>query len=192
MKQEWRAQAAKLARAYMRGGQTPYAAAKRTGFARVSLMEQAIDELERVEGGKPRAGKKPPMRYGPRMERKAMGSAEARTQSADRVIEGEYYDLLVFEASGDMTPMVRVVRKHGRQVYANYASDKVPGVIELLQRYACEVGLTEPNRADALVRENDELGEALAAAREQLVQLREAYKELECENALLRREGYLA
>lgn len=40
---------AQLARAYMNGGTTPYLAARKCGFLRVSLMEEAIDELEKQE-----------------------------------------------------------------------------------------------------------------------------------------------
>lgn len=40
---------AKLARAYMKGGFPPYQAARKCGFVRVSLMEEAIRELEAHE-----------------------------------------------------------------------------------------------------------------------------------------------
>lgn len=40
---------AKLARAYVRGGLPPYQAARKCGFLRVSLMEEAISELDAYE-----------------------------------------------------------------------------------------------------------------------------------------------
>ena len=47
---EWRMQAAQLALAYMAGGDPPYQAARKTGFMRVSIMEEAIKELEKEQG----------------------------------------------------------------------------------------------------------------------------------------------
>jgi hypothetical protein len=44
-----RLEQAKLARAYMRGGTPPYQAARKCGFVRVALMEEAIHELETQE-----------------------------------------------------------------------------------------------------------------------------------------------
>lgn len=47
---EWRMQAAQLALAYMAGGDPPYQAARKTGFMRVAIMEEAIKELEKEQG----------------------------------------------------------------------------------------------------------------------------------------------
>lgn len=44
-----RLEQAKIARAYVRGGTPPYQAARKCGFLRVSMMEEAIDELEKQE-----------------------------------------------------------------------------------------------------------------------------------------------
>lgn len=47
---EWRMQAAQLALAYMAGGDPPYQAARKTGFMRVAIMEEAIKEMEKEQG----------------------------------------------------------------------------------------------------------------------------------------------
>lgn len=47
---EWRMKAAELAKAYMAGGEPPYQAARKTGFMRVAIMEEAIRELENAQG----------------------------------------------------------------------------------------------------------------------------------------------
>lgn len=44
-----RMEAAKLALAYMAGGEAPYQAARKCGFARVGIMEEAIREMEAAE-----------------------------------------------------------------------------------------------------------------------------------------------
>lgn len=44
-----RLEQAKLARAYMKGGTPPYQAARKCGFMRVALMEEAIRDLEKQE-----------------------------------------------------------------------------------------------------------------------------------------------
>lgn len=47
---KWRMESAKLAKAYLNGGEPSYQAARKAGFMRVAEMEAAIRELERKEG----------------------------------------------------------------------------------------------------------------------------------------------
>lgn len=173
---EWRMEAARLALAYMAGGDPPYQAARKTGFMRVSVMEEAIKELEKEQGKQDQIetaeqqvhGLDAPQPETSKSETMPVMCAEF-TNSAFCVRE--------YEPKDGKDGMVRIWAGN-RPQYIYASIQRVPMLIDLLKEAATGKG-SKPgmDERDLLIREKDaqilKLQRDLAEAMEQLRQERQ-------------------
>lgn len=173
---EWRMETAKLALAYMAGGDPPYQAARKTGFMRVSVMEEAIKELEKEQNKQEQAETAEQQVYGPEEPQPKTAGSETEPvmcaefcNSAFRVRE--------YEPKADKDGMVRIWAGNRPQfIYASI--QRVPMLIDLLKEVTTgRAGKPGMDERDLLIREKDtqilKLQRDLAEAMDKLQQERQ-------------------
>ena len=193
---EWRMQAAKLAKAYMAGGDAPYQAARKTGFMRVGIMEEAIKELEKEQGKE---------EYRQEVEAQVMGAGKIDADEVEGKIEpvlaAEYKNVVFcvreYEPKDGKDGMVRIwAGARPQYIWSNI--NHVPMLIDLLKNVMAGKEL-KPG-ADEKEAQIRELEKQVLRLQEQLVNAMDAMpvtelqaaneklaEELEKERALNRR-----
>lgn len=152
---EWRMQAAKLAKAYMAGGDAPYQAARKTGFMRVGIMEEAIKELEKEQGKE---------EYRQEVEAQVMGAGKIDANEVEGKIEpvlaAEYKNVVFcvreYEPKDGKDGMVRIwAGARTQYIWSNI--NHVPMLIDLLKNVMAG-GEMKPgtNEKNEIIREKDE------------------------------------
>lgn len=105
---EWRLKAAELAKAYMAGGDPPYQAARKTGFMRVAIMEDAIRELENARGN----GTQAPAQESAQQEQSMMLDYAKWGTKVELIPGKDYYGgifhIREFAANGKYQEMIRI------------------------------------------------------------------------------------
>lgn len=152
---EWRLEAAKLALAYMAGGEPPYQAARRTGFMRVAVMNEAIKELEKKQEKEEQHQE---------AEAQTMGmDTSAASEEADKtapVLAAEYRNaaflIREYEPKDGKDGMVRIWSgQRPNFIYANI--NRVPMLIDLLKETATgRKAIPGMDEKSELIREKDQ------------------------------------
>lgn len=188
---QWRMENAKLARAYMAGGETPFSAAQKAHFRSVPDMEAAIAKLEKVENGEssPRPRPAAPVQQ----EGECRHVITPAAGSATLVPAGEWRspDFLIkkYVSDGIHPDMVRVFAggrisfiyfdpKEANQLIrlineATGVLDKLYAEFEELRSERDE----EAKRQLAELQRNEKLSRDLAEAQEQVKQLERKLKD---------------
>ena len=173
---EWRMQAAQLALEYMAGGDPPYQAARKTGFMRVAIMEEAIKELEKEQGKAEQHEAAEAQTTG--METPA-GCKE--TGKTEPVLAAEYrnaaFYIREYEPKDGKDGMVRIWAG-ARPQYIWASINRVPMLIDLLKETVtgreAKPGMDEKSE---LIREKDnqilKLQRELSETLDQLQQVRQ-------------------
>lgn len=177
---EWRMQAAQLAKAYLAGGEAPYQAARKSGFMRVGIMQEAIKELENEERLAQCCEEAPEIETETRAETPEYANTQALEEEKPRLelrlkreSQTNWFTVREYEPQGEYDGMVRIWSEK-RPSFIQMKPERVRILIDQLKEMVAgkTVNAGESEREEMIRKQKEQitaLERDLAETKEQLL-----------------------